>query len=322
MNRISIRSSIPDSDKNLLFTHPIVISLNGKDYESPFIVAHQNEVEKAKNVSLDTYFLSFIVRKADFDLATNDPTSAITDCNNFFNSNPDRVISFSYQFKKDSKLSKTERKRIHKIQLNSPSPFLCDYELSANQSSSDFKTQFSEVIGISDKIPVATLDIGMDRNDYFKEKLEFAKKKCKRIDIIHRAWNATTKGNWLTLIKFLNNNPSIWCNIVNISSRCDDRKISNLTTPILLGAHSCGLRRGYGGGKLIEIPVFNPNTHYFELQKAPAVGKKVAYNDSWIISVNLQIRELNNMKVAIGQQKLYTDFAPKKQALDEFLKSL
>ncbi|MGI0073373.1 MAG: hypothetical protein ACREA3_06145 [Nitrosotalea sp.] len=322
---IKINSVGTDSysgQRNTLNVNAIDVEMDTQKVLMPTIAANKMEFNYSKDskIALGVSLTQFIQRSFNIS-EIRDPIKNATITKQYkklIEEAPNRIGDFYFQYPKDNNLHQSDRKAIHKIQLDANALILSDYETNRYQNENEFETQILELRDEHpEKIVSPTIDIGIEDEELFAKKIDkIIKNDFDRFNIIFRSIpdNIT---NWIDLShKIFRKN--IWVNVVGTNPRWHSKykMISQISRAFLFGVHS--VSQGYpwrgGGAKAV---ILNGNTLCFETPT-----RRITYEASRAQSVITQEIQLANARRHIINGTYFSKFVPSKRGLYQSLISL
>lgn len=310
------------NDSNVgLGTVALKTTINGIDVSLPTISPQKTELFRAnkRNMVINSELVTYIEHVTSIDDFVANSEVYQSNYEEFTKLYPDKIANFSLDLHPNEKLDEDAVKVIREIQLNSDSPFLFEYEIDSEQDVATLKKQLENTQkwiakNKSPKILVPVIDIKIQKEGLFLEKLESLSPTYKRINIIYRTPNRF-QNNWSLLKAFLKEN-EIWCHMDCVLNRYNNERIAHRVRFYSIGILSTSVGYPFGGNsssKKKRILQFNPANHKYEVVEPPYEPSFAEKQDrTWIESLIEEIAELQNMREHVVEKTLYTVYLPTK----------
>jgi len=311
-----------------LSSNVLDVDTNGKKMRLPMISPHQSELRKSKKVGIPlnvkhfqfNYKLSDTMNAQAFRNKSPDLVKQYKEC---FDQFPTMVGDFFLQFTQNRKFTNDYREIYHNLQYAAGATTISDFELQRIQPVEDFESQITTLRDkYPDKIISPTLDVGIENETLFSEKLQkIFDLGFKKFNIIYKSVYINTL-NWIKLSNTLSKKP-VWCNVVGVgtgSRYSDDERTSNLILPFIFGAHTASL--GYiwaldnDNPKEQEPFNFNRDTLCFDL-----ASDGTDIDTTRVESINLHAEELEEIQNRILANSFYSEYIPSKPRLTNVVNS-
>lgn len=329
---MSTSSLVIDSEGNSFDgtkrTHALKITIYGRDINLPIISPYQVEIRRAekRGLTINSPSVTFLEHVTSPDDFIERLTTSKCAYERFARDNAGYLINYSFSLSPSQNMSEDARDAIREIQIDAESEFLFEYEVNINQSADALIQQLEQaqqwlLEKESNKILVPVIDMKIEDENLFLEKLQKMAERFKRINIIYQGPNQSP-AHWGFLQKFLKGN-MIWCHMDCVLNRYNNDKISHRVSLYALGISSSSIAYGFGGDSSpspMPIYEFDQNTIMYERLAEPYLPSKAERQDrSWINSLNVEIEELQIMRGHASNGTLYTDYVPTKRGMQIYL---
>jgi len=308
-------------------------NLNGIDFEFPSPAATHKDIERANRtrIPITTNIVQYYYQN-QYNNSLQKIKHAgelIKKFERLIKNNPNSFVDINFDYINNYKMTKQEREFIIKLQGETSSLFITDYEIDMNQDLTSLKNNLDEIkMNYPKKIICPSIDLNTIPQ-IFKQKIEYLVDECQRININFGGF-INRQENWLTLSKTIFNKP-IWCNVVNLQRKFDtfgEPFASNSSIAFAYGIHTISVgsprirldedpeKRAKQQEKL-ENPIariLNKNTLYYE------ETKKHTKPQADVKSFINQQEEANVMRKSIGKE-FFKEYA-KKDALKNHLSNI
>jgi len=310
-------------------TFALKTTIQGHELNFPIIVPHQNETCRAekRGLIINSDLVTFLQHFTSVDDFVENVEEFKTAYEGFANRHAsNRIVNYSFDLHPDEIMSQQVVNALHEVQIDVESPFLFEYEANITQSEDELINQLNTTQkwlsdNESDKILVPVLDMRMPTEGLFLRKLEKLYPKYKRINVIYRSPSRYSE-QWAALKSFLNGK-QIWCHMDCLLNRYNGDKIAHRVRLYAMGISSVSIGFPFGGGDSNTGPSiyqFNSDAHTYEIVDGPHLPSFAERKDKvWINSLNDELSQLQDMRDAVIQKTLYTEFIPAIQSGTTYL---